>query len=432
MSEKSTQSNRTLWLGAAFIGGLLIMAGLIALLMNIQSRKAEAIQYPLQLVEIPNNTLDPKVWAINYPRQYDSFMRTAIDGQQTPYGGSDPYSKLEKYPAMTRLWAGFAFAKDHNEERGHYYWTTDQLNTQRVQLVSQPAACINCHAAELPVLVEELGWLEFNKTPFNDLRDKLHVGASCNDCHDPATMDLRINRPGLDNALKARGIDWREASRQEMRSLVCAQCHVEYYFESTTKELIFPWTEGLLIDDMERYYDNINFRDFVHAETKSDMLKVQHPEYELWSTGLHAESGVSCADCHMPYVREGSVKISDHWIRSPLLNLNQSCGTCHSQSEDQLYNRVLTIQNRTAELLRAAEAALLDASDAIMAAMEAGASDEQLAEARAFFRSGSFRWDFVSSENSTGFHSPQESARVLGMAIDYARQAQLSAERLLP
>jgi nitrite reductase (cytochrome c-552) len=428
----STPNRGPLYLGIAFVAGLLIMAGLAALLTNIQQRKAETVEYPLRVVAIDPDELDPAVWGQNFPRQYNSFLRTREDTFESPYGGSVPYSKLERYPAMVRIWAGYAFAIDHNEERGHYYTTIDQKETLRVQVVEQPGACINCHAAEAPQLIAEMGWEEFNRTPYNDLKDKLHVGSSCADCHDPQTMGLRLTRPALINALEQQGIDWTEASRQEMRSYVCAQCHVEYYFAGENKVLTFPWSNGLLIDDMEKHFDDYGFTDWTHAETGAPMIKIQHPEFELWSTGLHAQSGVSCADCHMPYVREGSVKVSDHWIRSPLQNINQACQTCHAQDEEHLRTRILTIQTRTAELLRLSEDAIIDAIDAIVAAQEAGATDEQLEEARYLHRRASLRWDFVSSENSTGFHSPQESARVLAMAIDFARQAQLSAERVTP
>lgn len=427
-----TSPNRRtwLWIGSAFGLGLLLMAGLAAILINIQQRKAEVTEFPLRVVALNPDELDPAVWGQNFPRQYDSFLRTQEDTTSTPYGGSVPYSKLERYPAMVRLWAGYAFSKDHNEERGHFYTTIDQKNTQRVQLVSQPGACINCHAAEAPQLIEEMGWETFNATPYNDLKDQLHVGSSCADCHDPETMALRLTRPALINALAAQGIDWTQASRQEMRTYVCAQCHVEYYFLGDNKVLTFPWSQGYTIDDIAAHYDGYGFTDWTHAETKAPMIKIQHPEYELWTTGLHAQSGVACADCHMPYVREGAVKVSDHWLRSPLTNINQACQTCHQQDEAVLEARILTIQNRTAELLRLAEEAILDAIDAIVAAQEAGATDEQLAEARQFHRQASMRWDFISSENSTGFHSPQEAARVLALSIDYARQAQLAAERV--
>jgi nitrite reductase (cytochrome c-552) len=424
--------SRQFWIYVVvFLAAAGITAGIAALLVNIEDRKAEAVEFPAKIVEIPEDELDPAVWGQNFPSQYNSFSKTQEDYGPTPYGGSSPYSKLERYPDMTRLWAGYAFAIDHNEERGHYYALSDQKATKRVTERDQPGACANCHAAETPQLIEEMGWEEFNHTPYNDLADQLHLGTSCADCHDPDTMNLRITRPGLINALEKAGVDWTTATRQEMRTYVCAQCHVEYYFQGENKLLTFPWDNGRTIDDIEQYYTDTEFRDWKHAETGGGMIKIQHPEFELFTTGLHYKSGVACADCHMPYVREGSVKVSDHWLRSPLVNLSQACQTCHQFSEEELRERVTTIQDKTAELLRQSEDALIAAIDAIVAAQAAGVSEEALAEAKDLHWRGQMRWDFISSENSTGFHSPQEAARVLADAIDLARQAELSAVKAM-
>lgn len=433
MTSSPSQSPRRsirpyIFIGVAFILGAVIMAGIAALLVNIENRKMEAALSPAQIAPIPEDTIDPAVWGRNFPRQYDAFMKTKDDTISTPYGGSVPYSKLERHPDKIRIWAGYGFSKDYNEERGHYYGLIDQKRTKRMN-DKQPGACANCHAAEAPVLIKQMGWEAFNKGPYHVISDSLHLGTSCNDCHDPQTMQLRISRPAFLNAMQARGIDVSQATRQEMRSYVCAQCHVEYYFLGDNKLLTFPWEKGLNVDNINDYYDEYGFRDWVHAETGAPMIKIQHPEFEMYSTGLHAASGVACADCHMPYVREGSVKVSDHWLRSPLTNLNNACQTCHKQSEEHLRDRVLTIQNRTAGLLKSAEAALIDAIDAIKAAQEAGVADAGLEQARQLHRKASLRWDFVASENSTGFHSPQESARILADAINFARQAQLEAER---
>jgi nitrite reductase (cytochrome c-552) len=417
--------------GLVFFGAVLLAVGITALLINISERRSEAEQYPLMLVEVGENELDPEIWGRNFPVHYDRFMMTQQDYGETPYGGSTPYSKLERYPAMIRLWAGYAFSIDHNEERGHYYAQIDQQQTERVQVVSQPGACINCHSANATLLIEEMGWEEFNSAPYNDLVEELHYGSSCADCHNPETMALRITRPALINALEQRGIDVTQATRQEMRTYVCAQCHVEYYFLGEDKVLTFPWSQGYTIDDIESHYDRYGFRDWVHAETGAPMIKIQHPEYEMYTTSTHFSSGVTCADCHMPFIREGGIKISDHWIRSPLTNLNNACQTCHNIPEAELEARISTIQDRTAGLLRDSEEALIDAIDAIVLAKDAGAEDADLAEAYQFHRAASLRWDFVSSENSTGFHSPQESARVLADSINYARQAQLSAVQAL-
>ncbi len=406
------------------VGLTLIVA---ALLTNIIQRKAEETEYPLQVVEIGEDEIDPAVWGKNFPDHYDRFIMTRNDGNSTPYGGSEVYSKLERYPAMVRLWAGYAFSKDHNEERGHYYAQIDQANTQRVKLVDQPGACINCHAAEAPALIEQMGWEEFNHTPYNELADDIHTGSSCSDCHNPDTMELVITRPAFRNAMEARGVNLDEATRQEMRSYVCAQCHVEYYFKGDNKVLTFPWSQGFTIDDIEAHYDSYEFKDWTHAETGAPMIKIQHPEFEMWTTGIHARSGVACADCHMPYIRQGSVKISDHWLRSPLENINSACQTCHRWDEEELRDRVVDIQDTTAGLLRKSEEAIISAIDTIVAAKEAGATDDDLAVAYQLHRSSQLRWDFVSSENSTGFHSPQEAARVLANSIDLARQSELSA-----
>jgi nitrite reductase (cytochrome c-552) len=421
---------RVLWV-AFFAGMLALTIGVAALLLNISERQQEARQYPLQVVEIAEDEIDPAVWGRNFPFHYDRFMMTQTNYGETPYGGSNPYSKLERHPAMIRLWAGMPFSVDHNEDRGHFYAQIDQAETERVRVANQPGACINCHAAEAPRLIAEMGWDTLNRTPYNELRDQLHLGTSCADCHEPGTMALRITRPALINALAQRGIDVTQATRQEMRSYVCAQCHVEYYFVGENRTLTYPWSQGMRVDDIEAHYNTYGFRDWVHAETGAQMIKIQHPEFELWSTGLHARSGVSCADCHMPYIRQGGIKISDHWIRSPLVNLNNACQTCHNVPEEQLRERVYTIQTTTAGLLRSSEEALLEAMDVIAAAISAGATDEDLTEARQLIRSAQMRWDFVSSENSTGFHSPQEAARVLADSINLARRSQVVALQVL-
>jgi len=337
-----------------------------------------------------------------------------------------PYSRLERNPALRRLYAGYPFSVDYNEERGHYHAAIDQMNSKRVVVANQPAACLNCHAAESPALIRTLGWERFNRAPYDSLKYRAKLGSACADCHDPATLDLVITRPAFRNAAQEAGIDLKTATRQQMRSFVCGQCHAEYYFKGGDKTLTFPWSRGTSVDSIETHYNRYGFRDWTHAEAGSPMIKIQHPEFELWGTGVHAASGVSCADCHMPYMRQGSVKVSDHWVRSPLKHL-AACAVCHPIPERDLEERVLTIQRRTAELLRRSESALLAAIAAIAGSKANGIGDSRLENARALHRSAQLRWDFVSSENSTGFHSPQEAARILATAADMARQAEFEA-----
>ncbi len=439
-TQPPKRSTQFLLLAGAFLLGGIVMILLAALLLNINTRQVEGAISPARIVEIADNEMDPAVWGQNFPSQYDSFMKTQIDNMPTKYGGSEPINKLEKYPVLKRLWGGYPFSVDFNEEGGHYYALIDQKETARNRVENpdgsitykQPGACANCHAGEAPILIAEMGWEKFNGTPYAQIHERLEHGGTCNDCHDPQTMQLRITRPAFANAMAARGIDISNATRQEMRTYVCAQCHVEYYFAGENKVLTFPWLNGTNIDEIDQYYTDIGFSDWKHAETGAPMIKIQHPEFELYTTSIHYKSGVSCADCHMPYVREGSLKVTDHWIRSPIHNINNACQTCHKQDEKALLERVSIIQDRTALLLRSAEEALTDAIDAIKVAKEAGITDEELKDALWLHRRAQMRWDFVFSENSTGFHSSQESARILADAANLARQAQIAAIKLTP
>jgi nitrite reductase (cytochrome c-552) len=290
-----------------------------------------------------------------------------------------------------------------------------------------------------------------------------HVGeahpVSCVDCHDPKTMALRVTRPAFVIGIQklAESDDpvphlpsikrWREggrkekydpntdASRQEMRSFACAQCHVEYYCANKVP-MFFPWANGLKVEQIEKTYDDFKFPDghrffdFKHAETGAEVIKAQHPEFELWSQGVHARSGVACADCHMPYTRQGAKKVSDHWVRSPLLNISRSCQVCHPFPESELADRVATMQRRNDALMERAGGALVGMLDEIKAAKSAGVKDDQLAEVFALQRKAQFRLDFINAENSMGFHADQEAARILGESIDYFRQGQVLAQRL--
>jgi nitrite reductase (cytochrome c-552) len=289
-----------------------------------------------------------------------------------------------------------------------------------------------------------------------------HVGdahpVSCIDCHDPESMQVRVTRPGFMHGIAALAKSddkvphlpsverWRQgsrerdydpnldASRQEMRSFVCGQCHVEYYC-ATKETLFFPWDKGLKAEQIEQAYDEhkfpdgSNFFDFQHGETGAKVYKAQHPEFELWSQGIHARSGVACADCHMPYERQGAMKVSSHWVRSPLLNINNACQTCHNISEADLRERIDTIQARTNALVQRAAQAMTDMLDAIREAEAAGATPEELAPILELQKKAMWRLDFISSENSNGFHADQEAARILGESIDFSRQAQALALR---
>jgi nitrite reductase (cytochrome c-552) len=443
-------------LGLVAIAGLTVL--LLALLTNIFERKQEARQPFVRVVDVTEDTIDPKVWGQNWPFQYDSYLRTSLS-TTTKYGGrglgaSDAgpaEQKLDRDPWLKRIFAGYAFALDYRDRRGHYYALFDQEQTRRVTERQQPGACLHCHASNLALYRfvgkgdVQKGFEQVSGMPFAEARNlKDGTGqplvqhpVACIDCHDPKTMAVRVTRPGFlagIKALKARdGIaDYdpnRDATRQEMRSFVCGQCHVEYYFKGPGKVVTYPWANGLRVEEIEAYYDAMGFSDWTHAETGTKVLKAQHPEFEVWNQGVHARSGVACADCHMPYTRVGALKVSDHWVRSPLLNISRACQTCHAVPEAELAFRVLNIQDRHHDLLERAAKATTEMLDAMVAAQKAGISDADLEAARALHRKAQWRLDFVAAENSMGFHAPQEMARILAEAIDFARQAQLRVEQ---
>jgi len=416
-----------------------VTVAVLLLLTSIFERRQEAKTSYFAVTEVEDLEPDPSIWGQNFPRQYEALLKTMKTAELAKYssygryGGSESFSKLEEHPAYRRLFAGYGFGIDYNEDRGHAKALEDMLASKRVG-EKTAGTCMTCKSSHVPKIIRELGAEKFYSTPLKELMTTFapKQSISCADCHDAKTMALRITRPALREAMSERGVELAQATRQEMRTYVCAQCHVEYYFKGAGAYLTFPWSQGLTLEDMESYYDDIAFRDWEHQETGTQMVKIQHPEFELWSTGLHSRGGVGCADCHMPFTREGAIKISDHWVRTPLANLTNACGACHSVSEEELRQRVLEVQDRTFGLLKRAETAILSAQDAILAAVENGGTDTALKEARKLHRRAAIRWDFISAENSMGFHSPQEAARILGDAIDYARQAELAAFKATP
>ncbi|GBD37245.1 Cytochrome c-552 [bacterium HR36] len=445
--------------------------GILALWQNIAERKREARETVFRLVELTEDTIDPTEWGKNFPRQYDTYRRT-VDIERTKHGGSEAFSKLEKDPRLKEIFLGYPFGVDYREERGHAYMLRDQDMTERVKNFPQPGACLHCHSAVLGAYYQVglqagvpkgeaqrwqaifKGFEEVCAMPYQEARKLVEHSVSCLDCHDPKSMALRITRPAFVYALRelAQSADpvphlpsierWRksdrktpydanqEASRQELRSLVCAQCHVEYYFKPPRKLLTYPWHNGLKMEQIEAYYDTVQWKDWTHPETGAPLLKAQHPEFELWSQGVHARAGVACADCHMPYRREGAIKISDHHVRSPLLNIARACQTCHPVPESELLARATAIQDRTKALMDRAENAVVDLIAALREARKSDVADTALEEAQKLHRRAQWRLDFVMAENSTGFHAPQESARILAEAIDLARQGQIAVLRV--
>jgi nitrite reductase (cytochrome c-552) len=342
------------------------------------------------------------------------------------------------------MWAGYPFSVDFREERGHAYMLDDQRYTRRVTEFKQPGTCLQCHASVYVAMKQVgngdimAGFEKLNQMPYNEATKTVKHPVACIDCHDSQTMKLRVTRPGFLEGIKAlkasQGVANYDpntmASAQEMRSFVCGQCHVEYYFKGKEKRLTFPWAKGLKVDEIYAYYKENPHTDFTHKDTGAPALKAQHPEFEMYSQGVHAKSGVACADCHMPYKREGGMKISDHHVQSPMLNINRACQGCHHFPESEMKARVETIQSRFTESRNLAMDALMELIADLKKRREAGATDAQLKDAWEFQRQAQFYIDFVEAENSTGFHAPQETMRVLTHAIDLSRKGQLALAKV--
>jgi len=466
MDQKNSRTSQVLT--------ILLIASLIflvfTLLENIEMRKEEAKITHFSVTKLDENSHDPKLWAANFPRQFDTYSRT-VDIERTRHGGSEAFQRLDQFPVYRDLFAGYAFSIDYREERGHAYMLSDQLETERVHKAAQPGTCLHCHASVYGVYREAgrkagvpepanpadfeaqvmKGFEIVNQMPYHDAAKLASHPVACIDCHEPQTTKLRVTRPGFLEGIRnlansTEPLDhlpsverWRKGNRQqaydpnrdathqEMRSFVCGQCHVEYYFKGKEKRLTYPWHHGIDVAAAEKYYDEVQHVDWTHKLSGAKVLKAQHPEFEMWSKGIHARSNVSCADCHMPYERQGAVKVSSHHVRSPMLNVHKACLTCHAIPESEMVKRVTIIQDRTADLLAKAESAV---HDLILALQKHDPADEaRLTKARDLQRKSQWRLDFVAAENSMGFHAPQEAARILGEAIDLARQGQIALLR---
>jgi nitrite reductase (cytochrome c-552) len=406
-----------------------------------------------------DNVEDPAAWGKAFPLQYELYLKSS-DMVRTKHGGSesmphmptkdDPRtfvsrSKSDEDAGLRAIWQGYAFAEDFREERGHAYMLEDQKLTRRQVVVKQPGACVNCHASMYLAYKKAgdgdivRGFGKINAMPYQEAAKLVSHPVACIDCHDGNTLALRVTRPGFMEGMRAfkasQGVKNydvnKDATPNEMRAYVCGQCHVEYYFKGPEKRLTYPWAKGLKVEQIMAYYDEIGFRDWTHKDTGAAALKAQHPEFETWSQGVHARSGVTCVDCHMPSINYKEQTVTDHWVRSPVLNLKAACVACHSKHDEkitevELKARVEEIQDRHWALRNSAMAAVVGLIDDIKAAKAAGRSEADLQTALYLQRRSQFYLDFVEAENSTGFHAPQEGARILGESIDYARQGQVA------
>ena len=383
-------------------------------------------------------------------------------------------------PYLKNLWEGYPFMYEYNEARGHTYAVEDILRIDRINNYSEkaglPATCWNCKVPTIPDWVAQYGDDKFWSMNFHDFRstDKIDMknnSIGCANCHNPEDMTLAVTSIPLNDSLKRKGVDWKTMSRNDKRALVCGQCHVEYYFSEPdhgpNKKPVFPWDvdtdpmpngttfqkiwgNGMDPEQIYAYYADkgpkkedgsgyASFADWVHPVSKARMLKAQHPEFETWYNGTHGAAGVTCADCHMPYQRlDGKKKVSQHQWTSPLRTderIDTACRQCHTdKTVEYLRTRVQATQKKTYDQLIIAQDISVKAHEAVRRASEwtgerSPQYDALMAEAREYTRKGQFFWDYVSAENSVGFHNPVKALETLALSQQYSQKAVEAAYR---
>lgn len=421
-----------------FIAAMLVVFGLGMLASSILNRRAEiASVFNNKKTEIIGLESRNEVFANNYPREYQTWKQTADTTFRSKHNSSQAVDVLAERPNMVILWAGYAFSKDYTTPRGHMHAVEDVTRTLRTGAPMtdkdgpQPATCWACKSPDVPRMMGILGVDSFYHRKWGALGAEIVNPIGCADCHEPENMNLQISRPALREAFERQGKDITKATHQEMRSLVCAQCHVEYYFKGEGKYLTFPWDKGMTVEDMEKYYDEAEFTDYVHALSKAPILKAQHPDYEIAQLGIHGQRGVACADCHMPYKSEGGVKFSDHHIQSPLAKIDRTCLVCHRESEETLRNNVYERQEKVFETRGRLEEELAKAHIEAKFAWEKGATEAQMKPVLALIRQAQWRWDFSVASHGASFHAPQEVQRMLSHGVDRALQARLANAKIL-
>ncbi len=445
------------WQGWLLFGGSMVVVFVLGLLVSsLMERRAEVVSvFNNKRTEFTDSIIaQNEKFKADYPREYETWAQTEDTSFVSKYNSSQEADVLAARPEMVVLWAGYAFSRDYNTPRGHRHCIEDLRKILRTgnpgidgDSDMQPATCWTCKGPDVPRMMRELSDSKSVFDPTNyyayagkwsGLGVEMQNSVGCSDCHDARTMDLRPARPAIYEAFARRGMNLKEQTHQEMRSLVCAQCHVEYYFikpddtnnPGKANYLMFPHDKGLTCETAEEYYDSIGFYDYIHPLSKTPILKAQHPGYEMSKQGIHGQRGVSCADCHMPYMQEGGVKFTDHHIVSPLANIDRTCQTCHRQDAEVLRQNVYERQEKCNEVRDKAERELARAHFEAKYIIDKGATDAEMKPIQNLLRKSQWRWDYAIASHGATFHAPQEVVRLLAASVDYAKEARLLIARI--
>lgn len=426
------------WLVFAVVVVGVFLLGMLAASVTERRAEIQSIYANVKMHLSPQEARNP-MYEANFPRQYNTWTQTADTTFKSMYHGSQALDVLSERPAMVIFWAGYAFSREYTTPRGHMHAIEDMRRTLRTGHPGvdgagdmQPATCWTCKSPDVPRVMQEMGVAEYYASSWSSLGSEIVNPIGCADCHDTENnMALAISRPALVEAFERRGVDISKASHQEMRSLVCAQCHVEYYFKGDGKYLTFPWDQGMTMADAEKYYDEADYYDYIHPLSKAKILKAQHPDYEVAQMGIHAQRGVSCADCHMPYMSEGGVKFSDHHVVSPLAKIDRTCQTCHREDAETLRQNVYDRQAMADEVRNNLEEELCKAHLEAEYAWKHGATEAQMSEALRLIRQAQWRWDYAVATHGGSFHAPQEITRILSDGLGRALNARLAISKVV-
>lgn len=430
------------WQGWLFFGGSMLIVFVLGLICSsLLERRAE-------VASVFNNRRTPMTDSIvsqnekfkeDFPREYETWAMTEDTTFKSMYNGSQERDILESFPDIVIIWAGYAFSKNYNTPRGHRHAIEDMRKILRTGNPGiggdgdiQPGTCWTCKGPDVPRLMREKGIGAFYGAKWSQWGSEVMNTVGCSDCHDARTMDLKPARPALYEAWHRAGKDVKKASHQEMRSLVCAQCHTEYYFEKDNNQYLkFPQDRGLTCEDAEAYYDSLGFYDYIHPLSKAKILKAQHPGYEMFKQGIHGQRGLSCADCHMPYMQEGGIKYTDHHVQSPLAKIDRTCQTCHRQDAETLRQNVYERQKKVYDFAVKVNHELALAHLEAEFAWKKGATEAEMTKALDDIRKSQWRWDYSLASHGAAFHAPQEVMRLLADAMTYAKDARLEISHVV-
>jgi nitrite reductase (cytochrome c-552) len=427
--------------------GLLLSSLLVSalILAGCAPQKPE----PVRVGTIADGEINPANWGKVYPLEYDAWAKTKEPkpaGKSKYKKGYDTdlviYDKLSEFPYMPLLFNGWGFGIEYNEPRGHWYMITDQLEIDPSRLKAG-GACLTCKSPYAPQLQKDMG-VSYFADPYLEVHAKIPkefqtLGANCSDCHDNKTMGLKPYRWTLRDALSKMGKDPDQLSRQESRSLVCAQCHVTYIIpkdkDMKSTAVFFPWQGSKVGNISVENIIKVIRSDPANLEWKQNVTGfkvgfVRHPEYEFFTfNSVHAQAGVACADCHMPYIKVGANKISDHDVTSPLKVDLKACQQCHTETAEWLTKQVYAIQDRTVSMMNRSGYGAAVAAKLFEIAHKAQADgktiDQELYnKAKDLYLEAFYRVIFIGAENSVGFHNPSEAGRICGDAVAMSAKAE--------